>query len=57
MKKTESGWLVVATMIELSRIPASTDLLASYEVELDSDGNLEGYRRASRYLRDQIGGD
>jgi hypothetical protein len=57
VRKTDSGWLVVATMLELSRIPPSTDVLASYEVSLNAEGDLEGYHRATRYLRDQIGDD
>jgi Gas vesicle synthesis protein GvpO len=53
--KKESGWHVTVNLVELSRIPHSTDVLGSYEVELDAEGNLESYQRGPRYLRDQIG--
>ena len=39
--------------MELERIPPSTDVLASYEVALDGDGNLLGYERTRRYVRSQ----
>ncbi len=55
--KKDSGWQVVVNLIELSRIPHSTDVLASYDVILDAEGNLESYRRGSRYMRDQLGPD
>ena len=38
-------------MLELRRIPNTTDVLASYDVEVDSDGELQGYRRVHRYVR------
>ena len=53
--KKESGWHVTVNLVEFSRIPHSTDVLGSYEVELDVEGNLESYQRGPRYLRDQIG--
>jgi hypothetical protein len=57
VSKKDAGWQVVANLIELSRIPHSTDVLAAYEVQLDAEGNIEGYRRLTRYLRDQVGED
>jgi hypothetical protein len=53
--KKETGWHVTVNMLELTRIPHSTDIIASYEVELDAEGTLESYRRGPRYLRDQTG--
>ena len=35
----------------MRRIPDTTDVLALYEVDVDSDGDLEGYRRLRRYAR------
>lgn len=57
VSRVDSGWEVVVNMIELSRIPHSTDVLASYNVLLDAEGQLENYRRMTRYLRDQTGED
>lgn len=53
--KKDAGWHVTVNLVELSRIPHSTDVLGVYEVELDEEGNLERYHRGPRYLRDQIG--
>ncbi len=47
------GWHIVADMIELKRIPESSDVLATYEVQLDETGNLLSYRRTQRYTRGQ----
>jgi hypothetical protein len=49
--KDEQGWHVVLDMIELKRIPASSDVLATYDVVLDAEGNLVSYRRTRRYYR------
>ena len=38
-------------VIEDRRIPSSTDILATYEAELDNDGELLSYRRVRRYSR------
>ena len=45
------GWLVTIDVVEDHRIPSSTDVLASYEVELGPDGDLIAYRRVRRYAR------
>jgi gas vesicle protein GvpO len=46
-------WRVSVDALELERIPNTTDLLAEYEVELDGDGTLRGYRRRRRFMRGQ----
>ena len=51
IKPTDDGWLVGVEVVEDHRIPASTDLLGLYEVELDMTGSLLGYRRTRRYQR------
>ncbi|HQS10356.1 MAG TPA: gas vesicle protein GvpO [Xanthobacteraceae bacterium] len=51
---TENGWEMTVNLLELKRIPASTDLLAAYRIILDRDGNVTGYHRSRRYLRDQV---
>jgi len=50
---TPNGWMVTLEVVELHRIPESTDVLASYEVELDGDGKLLGFERGRRYNRSQ----
>jgi hypothetical protein len=47
----EDGWIVGVEIVEDRRIPSSTDILATYETEIDSDGELVSYRRVKRYSR------
>ena len=51
--RNDDGWVVTAEVLELRRIPETTDVLATYEVNLDDDGSVTGYRRARRYTRAQ----
>ena len=51
LKRTDDGWQVQLEVLEVSRIPNTTDLLALYQVDVDSDGELVAYRRLSRYVR------
>ena len=52
-----NGWTVTAQVVELSRIPHSTDVLGAYEVTLDDHGELVGARRRRRYYRNQADND
>ena len=45
------GWVVGVEVVEDRRIPSSTDVLAIYEIEIDSGGELVSYRRLRRYPR------
>jgi len=49
----KDGWRVTVEIVEMRRVPNSTDLLGCYEVTLDSDGDLVEYRRTRRYARGQ----
>ena len=53
----DGGWLVTVQVVELERIPRSTDVLGAYAVELDERGELMGYRRRRRYNRNQADED
>jgi hypothetical protein len=53
LDRNGDGWLVTLEVVELERIPSSTDVLASYELELDRDRQLVRYRRGRRYYRSQ----
>jgi gas vesicle protein GvpO len=44
-------WLISVEVCELSRIPNTTDVMASYVVQLEDSGGLLGYKRERRYLR------
>ncbi|MFF6994861.1 gas vesicle protein [Streptomyces sp. NPDC008313] len=50
-ERTEDGWALEVEVVELEKIPDTMSLLASYQVELDADGELTGYRRVRRYER------
>jgi len=52
-EKTEDGWVLKVEVLELERVPDTMSLLATYEVQLDGDGDLTGYRRVNRYARGQ----
>ena len=43
--KDERGWRVQVEMVEKNSIPESMDILASYEVLLDSDGKAIEFKR------------
>jgi hypothetical protein len=51
VEPSDDGWLVGVEVVEDRRIPSSTDILATYETEIDMDGNLVAYRRLKRYPR------
>ncbi len=51
LERTEDGWRVEVEVLEVRRIPDTTDVLATYELTLDEDGDIEGYRRLHRYVR------
>jgi hypothetical protein len=57
LERTDDGWTVLIEVLELRRIPNTTDVLAIYEVTVDGDGELEGYRRLQRYVRGTPGDD
>jgi Gas vesicle synthesis protein GvpO len=53
VERDEDGWRVQVEVVESRRIPETTDILAVYEVDVDSDGDVTGYRRLKRYVRGQ----
>jgi hypothetical protein len=57
MEKDGNDWTVTLEVLELSRIQNTTDVLGSYEVTLDKDGELTGIQRTRRYPRSEAGGD
>ncbi|MEU4142601.1 gas vesicle protein [Streptomyces parvulus] len=50
-RSEDEGWIVNVDVLEVARIPDTTSLLATYEVELDPSGDLVQYRRIARYRR------
>ena len=45
------NWLVTVDVCELERIPNTTDVMATYVVQLDEGGGLIGYKRSHRFQR------
>ena len=54
---SRDGWTVTLEVVELERVPRTTDILATYLVEVDEDGELLRYERVARYYRNQAGGN
>ena len=44
-------WLVTVEVCELERVPNTTDVMATYVVQLDDRGGLLGYKRERRFQR------
>ena len=51
MERNNKGWHVTLEVLELRRVPQTTDVLASYEVTVDDEGELVSYHRTGRYSR------
>jgi hypothetical protein len=51
------GWNITVQVVELARIPHSTDVLGTYEVTLDQHGEVQSYKRRRRYYRNQADED
>src|SRR3954447_20135173 len=45
LERDEDGWRVQLEFLELERIPNTSDILATYEVVIDDDGEIASYRR------------
>ena len=57
LERTDDGWKIQVEVVEVRRIPDTTDMLALYELDVDEHGELEGYRRVRRYTRGASGGE
>jgi hypothetical protein len=57
MERDDAGWVITTQVVELARIPNSTDILGEYAVTVDGEGEVIGYRRMRRYHRSQSDGD
>jgi hypothetical protein len=54
LERADGRWSVRLEVVEMARIPESTDVLATYEVVLDDDGGLVSVNRVRRYRRSQV---
>ena len=53
-RKNQKGWRVQIEMVEKKSVPDSMDILATYEVLMDDDGELIEFRRAGMRKRIDI---
>ena len=51
LERTDDGWVVGVEVVEDRRIPSSSDILATYEAEFGTGGDLLSCRRLQRYSR------
>jgi hypothetical protein len=55
VQRDGNEWIVTLEVLELERVPTTTDMLGKYEVTLDKDGELIGTQRTRRYPRAEAG--
>ena len=55
MTKDGNEWTVTLEVLELERVPNTTDVLGKYEVTVDKDGDVTGAQRTRRYHRAEAG--
>jgi len=53
-ERCDGGWRVTLEVVDLRRVPDSSDVLSSYTVVLDEDRQLVSLDRARRYRRAQV---
>jgi hypothetical protein len=54
VRKADDQWVVTVEVLEVGRVPETTDVMASYEVQIDPNGDVVGYQRLRRYLRADV---
>ena len=54
VEEHEDGWKAFVNMVELRRVPSTSDVLATYEAVLDEIGEMQTYKRLRRFLRGQV---
>jgi hypothetical protein len=55
IERDGNEWIVTLEVLELERVPTTTDVLGKYEVTLDKGGELIGTQRTRRYPRAEAG--
>lgn len=50
----DNGWRVTLDVVEVSRVPPTSDVLSVYEAIVDDDGDLLAYERVNRYVRGAV---
>lgn len=52
--KGKSGWRVQVEVVEKHSIPDSQDILASYELNVDDEGNVQNFTRVGMRRRAEV---
>ena len=52
--RDHGNWVLRAQVLELARIPNTTDVLGEYEAVIDRRGEIVRYARTHRYHRGQV---
>jgi len=55
VSRDEDNWRAVVEIIERRSVPDTQDILGQYEIELDEQGEVIGYRRLEKYRRADTG--
>jgi Gas vesicle synthesis protein GvpO len=55
LEKEGDEWTVTLEVLELERVPSTTDVIGKYEVTLDKDGEMTGLERTRRFPRAESG--
>jgi len=55
VQRDGNEWVVTLEVLELERVPTTTDMLGRYEVTLDKNGEMTGTQRTRRYPRAEAG--
>ncbi|SDR09673.1 gas vesicle protein GvpO, halophile-type [Natronobacterium texcoconense] len=48
---TDDGWRAIVEVVERRAVPDTQDIIGRYEIELDENATVHGYRRLDRYRR------
>jgi len=49
--KDEEGWHISVDVLEMARLPESTDIIGTYVVSLDPEGNMVKFEKKRARLR------
>lgn len=53
LERKADGWSITLEVVEMERVPQTTDVMGSFRVQLDGEGELAGCTRVRRYYRNQ----
>jgi hypothetical protein len=56
LRRADGVWTVTVDVVETRRVPPTMDILAVYEMEIDREGELLGFRRRRHHVRGQGSG-